>query len=758
MEGPVSLEQEKSDADNVLFKKLRKLINLIDQLRDCGVNEYIKLPRICSLGTQSSGKSSVLESIVGLDFLPRGDGVVTRRPLELRLCHINSGQPWAIFEERKGKKFTDFIEVRKTIEALTDEVCKTDKNIVDKPIVLNVYSQTCPDLTLVDLPGVTRVPVGNQPKNIEEITKNMAIRYIDDPLTIILCVIAANSDIATSDGLKLAKEIDTTGSRTLGVLTKLDIMDAGTDARKALLGEEIPLKLGYVGVKNRSKQDLLDKIPMILAAKREKEFFKSHPVYKNMPQGYLGTDLLINKLTKIYFRIIRENLPRIVKAINDRVKTAEEELASLGQPMPTDDAGKMSMLWNMLNEYCDIFRNVLKGKYDNKRLSFLKEEGGFKIKILYKKLLEEFTGDYKATAGYTDENINYALTIHEGDSIPGFPSVDAFIYLLRPQLEKLKDPIEECFQNVFQYLDFLSGKILERTFTRFPQAINDMGDLISNYLIEERDKTKYIVDSVVDMEINYLFTNDYDYLNNFTTFMPKQAPQPRPVYNNQQGQPGMGGQGQPGQMPQNNMQGNNMGQGGMGPGMGQMNQDIRPQPPVDAKSIFIKEIRNRIEAYFKLIVRNLRDSIPKIMGNYLVKEIEDNMQIKLYNKLYNAREMTDLLNEPESVAERRKELNEMIKVMRNAQKIIRRDPDLMTVMQININDSDIITPSEQKAKEEKAKPKTDPFKNMNMKEPAFKAPAPKPEPVQQPAAPAQPKPAASQPAKKGYGNLFGNYK
>ena len=153
------------DRDNVLFKKLRKLINLIDQLRDCGVNEYIKLPRICSLGTQSSGKSSVLESSVGLDFLPRGDGVVTRRPLELRLCHINSGEPWAIFEERKVIKFTDFIKVRETIEALTDEVCKSNKNIIDKPIILNVYSQTCPDLTLVDLPGITRVPVGDQPDN-----------------------------------------------------------------------------------------------------------------------------------------------------------------------------------------------------------------------------------------------------------------------------------------------------------------------------------------------------------------------------------------------------------------------------------------------------------------------------------------------------------------------------------------------------------------------------------------------------------------
>ena len=649
-----AIKDNKDNKDNILFQKLRKLINLIDQLRDCGVNEYIKLPRICSLGTQSSGKSSVLESIVGLDFLPRGDGVVTRRPLELRLCHINSGEPWAIFEERKGVKFTDFIKVRETIEALTDEVCKSNKNIKDKPIILNVYSQTCPDLTLVDLPGITRVPVGDQPDNIEEITKNMAIRYIDDPLTIILCVIAANVDIATSDGLKLAKQIDVSGSRTLGVLTKLDIMDAGTDARKALMNEEIELKLGYVGVKNRSKQDLINKLSMAETSKKEKEFFKSHPVYKNLPSGHLGTDVLINKLTKIYFRIIRENLPRIIKAINDRVKSAEEELASLGQPMPIDDAGKMSLLWNMINEYCDLFRNVLQGKYNNKNINFLEGEGGFKIKILYKKLLEDFTGDYKATARYTDENINYALTIHEGDSIPGFPSVDAFIYLLRPQLEKLRDPIEECFQEVFQYIDFLSGKILEKVFARFPQAINDMTDLISAYLFEERDKTKYLLDSIVDMEINYLFTNDYDYLNNFTTFIPK---------SNQI---------------QNKDINNNIN-----------NNEIKPEIKIEPKTVFINEIRNRIEAYFKLIVRNLRDSVPKIIGKYLVKELEENMQIKLYNKLYNAREMTDLLSEPEHIAERRKELNDMIKVMRNAQKIIRRDPDLMTVMQININDSDI---------------------------------------------------------------------
>jgi dynamin 1-like protein len=249
-----------------------------------------------------------------------------------------------------------------------------------------------------------------------------------------------------------------------------------------------------------------------------------------------------------------------------------------------------------------------------------------------------------------------------------------------------------------------------------------MTDLVSNYLMEERDKTKYLIDSIVDMEINYLFTNDYDYLNNFTTFIPKSN---KPS--------------------QNNMSGGN---DGKNQGNNNMNNDINPQPPIDAKNIFIKEIRNRIEAYFKLIVRNLRDSVPKIMGNYLVKEIEENMQLKLYNKLYNAREMTDLLSEPESVAERRKELNDMIKVMRNAQKIIRRDPDLMTVMQININDSDITNTAETKKKEEPPKKTT----TTTAEKKDVKPPVPEKTKVD-----SKPKeqPDDKNKKKKGYGNLFG---
>ena len=127
------------ESENVFFKKLLGLTRLHDYDK-----ENIKLPKICVLGNISSGKSSVLESLIDLDILPRGDWGVTRRPLELNLHHINSGEPYAIFEEKKDIKFSDFKKVQDTIDELTDEILGMHIKISNKPIILNIYSQTCP--------------------------------------------------------------------------------------------------------------------------------------------------------------------------------------------------------------------------------------------------------------------------------------------------------------------------------------------------------------------------------------------------------------------------------------------------------------------------------------------------------------------------------------------------------------------------------------------------------------------------------------
>jgi len=169
-----------------------------------------------------------------------------------------NAKPWAEFDELPGEKFTDFLVVRAKIDELTKEVAGHNKHVVDIPIVLHVYSPTCPDMSFIDLPGVIRIPLrgSDSPSFIEETTKLMALKYAGDKRTIILCVIPANIDIVTSEALLIATTIDVKGLRTIGVITKIDIMDKGTHTKKSLYGQEVPLRLGFVGVKVRSKQDI----------------------------------------------------------------------------------------------------------------------------------------------------------------------------------------------------------------------------------------------------------------------------------------------------------------------------------------------------------------------------------------------------------------------------------------------------------------------------------------------------------------------
>ena len=413
------------------YENLRSLISLVDNLRDAGLSKFIKLPRIAVLGTQSSGKSSVLESVVGLNFLPRGEGLCTRRPLEMRLVHtFEKHDPWAKFDGI-DQKYTDFEEVRRTIERLTEEVAGRNKGIVDDPIILTIYSNTCPDLTMIDLPGITRIPLAgsDQPQDIERITKEMAYRYASDPRTIILCVIPANADVSTSEALQMAKKVDSSGIRTLGVITKIDIMDRGTNARKLLLGEEVPLRLGYIGIKNRNQQDILENKSVAQALQEEKEYFEQHEVYSKLPPGHTSTIELAKKLTQILFTHIKHFLPDILREIVYKLKECEERMKDLGPSAPTDPRSKTQLLWTMITDYCEIYKNQIRGKYDRRRSSRITKdlEGGGVIKGHFNNLLSEYTGMYSACDRYSDEDIERAISLHEGDTIPGFPSADVFI-------------------------------------------------------------------------------------------------------------------------------------------------------------------------------------------------------------------------------------------------------------------------------------------------------------------------------------------
>ena len=147
--------------------------------------------------------------------------------------------------------------MKEEIEVDTERVAGKNKNISFEPIIVKIFSKTVVDLTLVDMPGITKIPTGDQPMDIEAKINELNLKYVSSKHSIIMAVCAANVDLVNSDGLKLARRVDPLGERTIGVITKIDLMDEGTNAIEIHNGKVVPLRLGYVGVVCRSQKDIL---------------------------------------------------------------------------------------------------------------------------------------------------------------------------------------------------------------------------------------------------------------------------------------------------------------------------------------------------------------------------------------------------------------------------------------------------------------------------------------------------------------------
>ncbi|CAL0315393.1 unnamed protein product [Lupinus luteus] len=308
---------------------------------------------------QSSGKSSVLESIVGKDFLPRGSGIVTRRPLVLQLHKIDEGREYGEFMHLPKKKFTDFGIIPKIADE-TDRETGRSKGISSVPIHLSIYSPHVVNLTLVDLPGLTKVAVEGQPDSIVQDIDNMVRAFIEKPNCIILAISPANQDIATSDTIKISREVDPKGERTFGVLTKIDLMDKGTDAVDMLEGRAYKLNFPWIGVVNRSQADINKNVDMIAARRRENEYFASTPEYKHLASR-MGSVHLGKVLSKHLESVIKSRIPSLQSLISKTIIDLESELSRIGKPIAADTGGKLYMVMEICRTFDQIFKDHLDG-------------------------------------------------------------------------------------------------------------------------------------------------------------------------------------------------------------------------------------------------------------------------------------------------------------------------------------------------------------------------------------------------------------
>uniref|UniRef100_A0A804UC96 Dynamin-type G domain-containing protein n=1 Tax=Zea mays TaxID=4577 RepID=A0A804UC96_MAIZE len=415
------------------------------------------LPAIAVVGGQSSGKSSVLESVVGKDFLPRGSGIVTRRPLVLQLHRIDGDREYAEFMHLPRKRFTDFAAVRKEIADETDRETGRSKQISTVPIHLSIFSPHVVNLTLIDLPGLTKVAVDGQPESIVHDIENMVRSYIEKPNCIILAVSPANQDLATSDAIKISREVDPKGERTFGVLTKIDLMDKGTDAVDILEGRSYRLQTPWVGVVNRSQQDINKNVDMIAARRREREYFASTPEYKHMASR-MGSEYLGKMLSKHLEQVIKSRIPGIQSLITKTIAELETELNRLGKPIANDAGGKLYTIM----EICRMFDGIYKEHLDGVR------PGGEKVYHVFDNQFPVAIKRLQFDKQLSMENVRKLITEADGYQPHLIAPEQGYRRLIESCLISIRGPAEAAVDAVHAILKDLVRKAINETHVSFP--------------------------------------------------------------------------------------------------------------------------------------------------------------------------------------------------------------------------------------------------------------------------------------------------
>ncbi|XP_072005639.1 dynamin-2 isoform X1 [Engystomops pustulosus] len=489
---------------------MEELIPLVNKLQDAfssiGQSCNLDLPQIAVVGGQSAGKSSVLENFVGRDFLPRGSGIVTRRPLILQL--IFSKTEYAEFLHCKSKKFTDFDEVRQEIEAETERVTGTNKGISPVPINLRVYSPHVLNLTLIDLPGITKVPVGDQPQDIEYQIRDMILQFISRESCLILAVTPANTDLANSDALKMAKEVDPQGLRTIGVITKLDLMDEGTDARDILENKLLPLRRGYIGVVNRSQKDIDGRKDIRAALAAERKFFLSHPAYRHMADR-MGTPHLQKGLNQQLTNHIRETLPALRSKLQSQMLSLEKEVEEYKNFRPDDPTRKTKALLQMVQQLGVDFEKRIEGSGD--QVDTLELSGGARINRIFHERFPFELVKMEFDEKDLRREISYAIKNIHGVRTGLFTPDLAFEAIVKKQVVKLKEPCLKCVDLVIQELINTVRQCTVKL-ASYPRLREESERIVTTYVREREGKTKEQILLLIDIELSYINTNHEDFI------------------------------------------------------------------------------------------------------------------------------------------------------------------------------------------------------------------------------------------------------
>ena len=335
------------------------------------------------------------------------------------------------------------------------------------------------------------------------------LEYIAKPNSIILAVSPANVDIVNSESLKLARQVDPQGKRTIGILTKLDLMDHGTNALDILSGNVYPLKLGFIGVVNRSQQDIHANKALSDSLVAEREFFSSHPAYKNISHR-CGTAFLAKSLNQTLMGHIRERLPDIKARLNTLMGQTEQELASYGDATFTGPENRGALVLQLMTKFATSFVTSIEGT--SSQISTKELCGGARIYYIFEQVFGHSLSTLDPVANLSIRDIRTAIRNSTGPRPSLFVPELAFDLLVKPQIKMLEPPSQRCVELVYEELMKICHNCGSPELSRYPRLQAKLIEVVSDLLRERLGPTSSYVTSLIAIQRAYINTNHPNFL------------------------------------------------------------------------------------------------------------------------------------------------------------------------------------------------------------------------------------------------------
>jgi len=631
---------------------LVSVINKLQEIFTITSSDALQLPQIIVVGDQSSGKSSVLECIVGKSFLPRGTGIVTRCPLILQIVRkedcvnqeitdkeLTEAEEWGVFLHDQSTIYVDFNEVRKEILAETERRAGPNKGICSEPIVLKISSPKVHSLTIIDLPGIVKVPVGDQPHDIEATVKELILQYIMNPNSIILAVVTANTDMATCESLKLARQVDPTGSRTLAVVTKIDLMDAGTDALEILTGKVIPVKLGIIGVVNRSQKDIQEGRSIEESLVNEASFFRK---YYSSIAPYHGSTFLAKTLHVLLLNHIQDCLPDLKQRVNSSINHYHDVLKTIGKRIEDPNEYALEVLTKFASTYCSKILG------DSKEIETCEISGGARINYIFHKTFGSVLDSVNPLGGFNRTAILTAIENTSGTRPSVFVPEACFELLIKKQIPKLEMPSVRCVQLVEEEMESIihnCGTEVNMIMQRFPKLYKKIVEVTTGLIKARIPVTIDMVKKLVAIQNSYIDTSHPD-------FMSESSKWSRLAFDGSSG----------GRVDKTPIMGVPMALSSPS-----FNHSEELQEEMANKCFLIE---NLVISYFNIIKKTIKDCVPKAIMHFLVNHVMEHLLSELVKHLYIPGSVKDALEESEDIVKMRDYARRMLESLEQAKRAI----------------------------------------------------------------------------------------